>query len=552
MKKIITFFSVLILLLPIAIAETQIFSGKVITDQEKVIDGNIFKFTYDESSNKLFVQNPSQSLIIENGKCKSNNVFRICINSANFSDRNITTYVTYYEIDTIIYKITGSLSAVSTATSTSLLQKDSADLTITITNPTDVDVTNLKYEENLTGFAVTYVDGCTLKDNKLSWSGSIPSNSHKVCTATLVAQQEGTYNLVGSLNYSNGFETEKKATDTLTITVLPHQLAVNQMIDNDVEIQQPFYINVSLQNINLNEKIDLAITVDIPWNFELLNKMPYFSRDVNVLKSSSKMDPGSSFNYSLYLKGNAESKIPIKQTFEYKIKSISYVIENDTFVNSAEPKPVINLSTDSAEVTPGEKFIVSAQIRNPSKIYELTNIKAKLSAPYNNDAEQNLNKLMPGDSYSIISSTLSIPKSSIEELDKTIKLNLNVEYNFNDVIKSINKSVELKIKSLNATTSNATIRKDSAQNSNEAKINQTASIESNVSNKPNVIETKIEQPKPTFFTKENLVIIASVFLTLLVVTFIIIKIGKRKKGIEQLKEKVVKDLEEELNKPKTF
>ena len=264
MKKIITFFSVLILLLPIAIAETQIFSGKVITDQEKVIDGNIFKFTYDESSNKLFVQNPSQSLIIENGKCKSNNVFRICINSANFSDRNITTYVTYYEIDTTIYKITGSLSAVSTATSTSLLQKDSADLTITITNPTDVDVTNLKYEENLTGFAVTYVDGCTLKDNKLSWSGSIPSNSHKVCTATLVAQQEGTYNLVGSLNYSNGFETEKKATDTLTITVLPHQLAVNQMIDSDVEIQQPFYINVSLQNINLNEKIDLAITVDIP------------------------------------------------------------------------------------------------------------------------------------------------------------------------------------------------------------------------------------------------------------------------------------------------
>ena len=521
--KLILYFFLFLFLLPLTFAETPIFSGKVITGQEKVIDGNIFKFTYDEASNKTFVQTPTQSMIVENGKCKSNGVFRVCVNSADYYDRNITTYVTYYQVDAAIYKLTGSLSAVSTANPSSFLQHEYGNVTITITNPTDVDVSNIAYNENLTGFAIISTDGCTLKENGISWSGSLASGYKKICTATIIAEKEGTYNLAGSLSYFNGFEAENKATDTLTITVLPQQLAVVQLADSNVELQQPFYINVSLQNINKYEQIVLSITVDIPWNFELLNKLPYFSKDINILKSDSRMEPGSAFNYSLRLKGNAESKIPIKQRFEYTIKGISYTIENYTFVNPAEPKPIINFSTEYNEVSQGQEFIVAVKVRNPSRIYELTDIKARLNAPYNNEIEQNLDKLIPKESYAIISNTLIAPKNS-DTPNGTIKLEFNIEYKFDGTAKSLNKSLELKLKPANGTSNLSTAAKTNIQSPPEIKTTAEPKLLNKTSGQA---EAKTEMPKSGFFNNKIMLFGAVIFAVFLIIVIIINKIRKK-------------------------
>src|SRR3989338_3791803 len=110
MKKFIMILAAL-LIIPIAFAETKIYSGNVMTDTEKAIEGGIFKFSYDEYANKVFVQTPTTNLIIDNGACKPNAVFKVCINRANFSYKNITTYQSYYELNVDIYKMTGSLTA---------------------------------------------------------------------------------------------------------------------------------------------------------------------------------------------------------------------------------------------------------------------------------------------------------------------------------------------------------------------------------------------------------------------------------------------------------
>ena len=143
MKKLIIFFSILILLLPIATAETLIFSGKVITDTDKIINNGIFRFTYDDKNNKVFAQTPAGNLIVENGFCRLNSLFKVCINRANFSYKNITTYVYYYELDLNVYKLTGSLSAASKLTPNTLLQGESSEFIMTITNPTDFEITNI-------------------------------------------------------------------------------------------------------------------------------------------------------------------------------------------------------------------------------------------------------------------------------------------------------------------------------------------------------------------------------------------------------------------------
>ncbi len=450
MKKLslLPYTLIFLISLPPSYAKTSMFSGSVITGTDKIIDGSIFRFAYDDISSKVFVQTPMGGIIVENGACNSNTIFKVCISRANFSYRNITTYESQYEIGADIYKLTGSLLISRQSVPKELLPRESAELAITISNPTDFDITNISYMQDLSPFSIANLKGCTLDGNIMEWHGSIKSKFDKTCTATITSEKEGTYNLAGNMSYFNGFDYKNDNVFTPAIRVLAQQLNVNQITENNIEIKQPFYINMSLKNANQNEKIEIAAAVLLPGNLELLKNVPGFTKDSNILKQSLTLDPGSEFNYSLYLNAPSEAETIINQNFDYSIKSTINSIKNITFIKPIEPKPMVSFNTDYKELVPGQKFIVVARIKNPSRIYGITDIKAKLTAPYNNEIEEKLGKLMPNDYYYIISNTLIIPKDVESELgsgDKPIKLNLNVEYKFNGITKSFNKQLEFKI-----------------------------------------------------------------------------------------------------------
>ncbi|MBI2658970.1 hypothetical protein HYX05_02600 [Candidatus Woesearchaeota archaeon] len=352
MKKITIFFFVLCLMLQIAYAETEIFSGTLMTDTDKVIDGATFVFKYDENSQKAFVQTPATALIVDNGACKSSNVFRICINRANFSHRNITTYANYYEIDATIYKLTGSLNASSKAKLSSLLQGESTELTVTISNPTDFEITNINLNYDLSPFYVIEAKGCELDYRLMEWKGSLQPKYDKACTATIIAEKEGKYSLKGNLSYFNGFETEKKTTDILAITVLPKQLKLNKSIDKSIEVKKPFYLNISLRNINPSEDINSAATITLPGHVSLIKDIPSFEKNAKVLKHGLTLKPNASIYYSLYMEKLSEGAEPINMRFAYSIKGISDVIENSTFVDiirAQEPAQEAELPEPTAE-----------------------------------------------------------------------------------------------------------------------------------------------------------------------------------------------------------
>ena len=519
MRKLALLFCILALL-PTAIAETQIFSSKVITDTDKVIDNGIFRFRYDETSNKVFVQTPSTGLIVNNGECKANNFFRVCINKANFSHKNITTYVYYYEVDATIYKLTGSLSSAIKSSLTTLLPGETAKLDMKIENPTEFDMTNILFNYPINNFSVLKVTGCTLEGNVISWKGSLQPKYDKACTATIKAENSGTYDLSGKLSYFNSFQAENKTTDALKIVVLPKQLKVIQALDKNVEIKKPFHINVSLQNKHSEEKTDVSIIIEIPSNFDILEHPSNLNREFNILKRRLTLEPSSYFNYSLYLEASSEGDGPIKEQFVYTIKNIDDVIENYTFINPIEPKPIIDFTSEYQELQLGQNFIVIVKLKNPSRFHELTGIKARLNAPYNKEIEQNLNKLMPNESYQIISNILNIPKNidfANATANGTILLKLAVEYKLKDSVKLINKSLELKIKQelANATTT----EKEDSKAAQEAKTELQPEAQSQAINKT---ESKI------VFNKQSLIIGSSIFAIVIAVTFVILKIRNRK------------------------
>src|SRR3989338_11560569 len=340
----------LFLALQVAYAETQIFSGKVITGADKEINGGVFRFTYDENSKKAFVQTPAGGLIVDNGACKPNNIFRVCINSANFSHKNITTYVYYYEIDATIYKLTGSLSASSKATLSSLLQGEPTDLEVTITNPTDFEITGIVFSYDLAPFYIIEAKGCELNGKRLIWEGSLNPKYDKTCTAKISTDKDGKYNLAGNLSYFNGYDTEKIMTNASVITVLPKQLKVSYFMDKDIVVGEPFYINISLQNLHASEEIRASVAIVLPGHVSLIKDKPAFDKDGRTLRRSSfLLKPGKSMNYSLYLEKNSQGTEPINYKFEYSIKGISDVIENSTFVDKIIAPPKIEAAEPKIE-----------------------------------------------------------------------------------------------------------------------------------------------------------------------------------------------------------
>jgi len=552
MKKYTIFLIAFILLLKLAGAETQIFSGKVITDQDKVIENNIFRFRYDETSNKIYAQTPSTNLIIDNGACKSNALFRICITNATFYDKNITTYVYYYEIDLKIYKLTGSLTPTTLLGSNALLPNEPTTFQITITNPTDFDILNIKYIENLDPFYVTEVTGCTLANSQLSWQGSLKPRFDKICTAKIVTSMSGNHIFTGNLSYFNGYETKNETTDSASVTVAQKQLKVTRIIDNNTGLQQPFYINYSLQNVNLNERLEGVMTIDVPSNVKIIEYIPYLNQNGNVLRQTLILDPSKMFNFSLYLEQTSTSDAPIKEKYEYTIKNVFDTLENYTLISVPEIKPVVIITSEYPEVMIGQKFIVVVNLKNPSKIYSLSAIEATLIVPNNNNIVQKLDKLDPGQSYPIISNILTSPNSS-SGLDK-LKLDLSIKYSFNGFVSYLNSSSEVKLKQEQQTTTNTETQAPAAEE-NKSVI---TSVSESIGNQTEAISTIVQEiitTKPRIdFSDKRVIIFAAVIFTLIVIIpvsiFIIKRAMKNKKEMAQ--EKFVQEEIENINKPKDF
>ncbi len=523
MLKLLMFLFAFIVVLPMVNAETQIFTGTVITDRQYDIQGSIFAFTYDESSNKVFVQNPSTSLIIENGKCNSNTEFKVCIQSANYSDRNITTYVTYYAVQTTIYKLTGSLTATSKISSISLMPKESAAFTITLLNPSELDIKDISYAEDFSPFALTDIKGCNLDGSTLSWHGILKSKFDKTCTGTLTSEKSGSYSLTGNLSYLNPYDTEKKNTDSVSITVLPMQLVFSRSLDNNTEANRPFFFNSSISNINPDEKMEVSIKIQIPGNIDILKFDRGFMREINLLTRSMTLDPGAGLNYSFYLVPRFESSTPFTQTFDYKIKEIKNALSNETYLNALVPNPVVNFSSEHFDVVPGQEFLVFARITNPSFFTALTDIKATLTTP-DEVIVQSLDSLTPKDNYLIMNKELIAPRTELQ--NETIQLKLTLSYKFSDYYSYINRSISIIIKNNINTTSNATKIEAKPQQ----KLNTTNESKPSDSSKPPAQTIPPVGKKSIIFTRENLIIGSSIFAIFLAITFIISKIRNRSKG----------------------
>ena len=538
MRRLIIFAFLWSIIIPAAIAETEIFKGSVITNSDLVVGQSTFKVNYDEKSNKVLVQTPAVSMIIDNGDCKSNDMFRICILGANFSDRNITTYISYYKVDLQIFQLTGKIVADRKNSMDTMLPGQQSVFTITLKNPTDFPITKISYSDDLSPFNVLQVNGCSLNGNVMYWKGSIAPKYDKTCTALIAAVRQGSFSLSANISYFNSYETINETEKPVLIKVLPKQINATYKMDAIIEAGTPFHFNISLKNVNPDEKIDYSATVELPKTIELLKDAPGFLKTGNILKQVSVLEPGSTKNFSIYLVAKTNSNDSIKVSYDYTIDSVKDLINDELYPNPIEPEPLINMTGESDVLAEGQKFVAQVKILNPSKFSEFKDIRATMEMGINKIVEK-LDVLKPNEDYTIISNVLIVP----ENLDfgnssnKTINIKLCLEFKLNGNLKLIRKSYSLVIqrksqfKSLNQTgasnavnVTNNTIKIQLTESKNQSQI-QIKAAPASGTKEPNPIKNKL-----------NKLVLVGVFVIILVVIVLAVVLINRKKGEGNIEE----------------
>src|SRR3989344_2480741 len=550
MKKRVILFIALVLLIPLAYAESTIFTGIVTTDSEISAEGNKFSFNYDKYSKKAFPTTPSTNLIIDYGACKSNDIFKVCINKANFSYRNITTYKSYYTLDITISKLTGSLSSSIKSPFLEYLQGERMNVTATLTNPTNLEITKINLELDLSNLSVIGVKGCEQFGNKARWNGSLKPNYDKECTISMVAPSNGgTFAISGKVNYFNGFEKEDKTIETLSFKVLPKQLKLTYLVDNTtdftrIETGDSFHYNVTIENIHASETIGASASITYPPNTVPVKNLQGFLKDGNVFKKNIVLKPGQAFSYQLYLKATHKGVGRLVNSFKYTIKEMEFDDESSQFIEITEPKPVVELIPEYNSIVPGQKFIVVAKISNPSRKYDFTGITSRLDVPFNAEISQQIDKLAPNQSYVMISRVFSLPYDS-ELQNNELKISFQTDYNLNDIPKSAQSSTSIKVnniefdKSANETATepvaepeinpefNASLSQETSSESSTEPAAQPDSAQSLLDS-----SISVDFSKPDFSSPKIWIIASTVFVILFLIPFFIYRIRKKKQAVQ--------------------
>ncbi|MEK6946590.1 MAG: hypothetical protein AABX32_03200, partial [Nanoarchaeota archaeon] len=312
--------------------------------------------------------------------------------------------------------------------------------------------------------------------------------------------------------------------------------------DSKSEMDKPFYINLSLSNINPDQSLDVSMSIYLSNNFVVVKKTAELAKSGNELGYSARMQPGKIANFSMYLKPTSGGNFSISKKFIYTIKNMQDTIENATYISVLDPAPVIDLASEYGEVSPGQRFIVSAKLTNPSAIYTLEDMQAKLSIPYLDGVSQNLKQLGPNESYTIISNTFTLPDAGYPQ--DYLKINLEVAYTLKDIQRTLNKFIEVKIKQkneVNNSVSSNNLTASTAQTQAATQQNQNSSVSSQqaqqsappapVTPQTQVTEEKLNLPKPKldFSDRGVLIIIGVLFALLFIVPSVIYKIKKNRK-----------------------
>jgi len=192
---------------------------------EKITSSGVYQgsngdnFTIELGGNKISVELPSRTMLVDNNTCETSELYEVCLDISEFSHYNNTQPERVVNKRAI--KISVLLAAINVSREFDNEQVwvgQEIEVRTRLKNvghrPTKVFFTD-KYSDF---FEVSLPPKCDLKNDVVSWKGSLNKNQVMECVYKIKALKASTFNSAATVTYFNGVKDETRSSQT-TLTI---------------------------------------------------------------------------------------------------------------------------------------------------------------------------------------------------------------------------------------------------------------------------------------------------------------------------------------------
>ena len=198
-----------------------------------------------------------------------------------------------------------------------------------------------------------------------------------------------------------------------------------------------------MKNINAVEDINVDVKISFPEGIVMLDGPFGFDKTTKKFSDILSLDHGLSQKYVFYMKSSSAKNPFVDTSFGYFVKSTKYDLNLREALNIIDIIPTVNLTSEYSMVTPGQKYFIVVQIKNPSYVNPIKKIKASLKSNFMDFANEEISELLPNKTYNLISIRPQAPNLKSNEGNATIKFSLNLSYDYLGSEKTISRELIL-------------------------------------------------------------------------------------------------------------
>jgi len=364
--------------------------------------------------------------------CRSYAPFKVCFNDTRLvkdgevvpdtiNDPNVDTEMYLY-----VYAIIADVKLKRTIGETDLAINEETDVKVVMTNNGSLDATEVEFEDSYPdAIQVSDVEGCTLDDNTVKWTGILRKNAEVKCEYLLTAMEKKSFSSTAEIEYYNGIDDEKLSDkQSFSISDLALEISIDanrsKLISADMAL-----VDVVLTNEANSIIENAAVKFDLPKGLKII--------DVGILNPdlSWSGDIEDTLNITFEVQAVRTGDQILSLSIDYEIEGIEQTV-SDKKTFKIESDVTAELTNNIEDLRIGEDGKFEITIFNPgSTIY---NIVARSSSDAFEDVLMRKDKIGLRNSFTVLDENIKFdePGTHIINLSVTYENDLGEKFNIKD------------------------------------------------------------------------------------------------------------------------
>ncbi len=411
--------AILVFLTILAISTTvfaeRVFSGWIFEDQTITVSGNTFELRLSQDNTFLFLKSRDVSIAVDAGNCQTESTLKLCFYNATY-DRDAKKNKMNIELT----ENNPIITLLRYANKTSLYQGEKTNISIKMRNAGTYDASSINFEDDLQGFIVTDVTGCSSYQSKVYWTGDLLVNQTKICSYKISAEEVFEKTSKAKITY---FDKEEKTvySDGISFKIIP-------LFKYDLFARDEIFLgNITRIELNLSAKNNSAPLESLRIKLSkglMFNQSSTLKRSGEEYVWSGSVDNITSIVFFVQGVYTGYNEITVTGDYLFAGKKESFTQKKKISVKKNDVTISTSLITGDKADELSTKWI-KVYVENKNEFTRLKNLKVTIDSPLFEPEKYSLFELNGTQKQMVFYLKKIIPQVTES---KTYKFNLNFSY----------------------------------------------------------------------------------------------------------------------------